>query len=184
MEVRESLAEAAQAVDFDAAVETVSSGEEQIAGIRRDMSYDFRLMSSLHIAAPGSFSRCRELGVCDPASVLADYQDARNARDTDALVALYAEDALITGHPLDDDGEADVEEIRAMESAVAQLDPVRAVTRFLNIEVDGTAVTFDERFTNHSGCFAATGNEMIVEGGKITRLKEYTDTAAVSAAYA
>ena len=58
----------------------------------------------------------------DPATVLAEYENARNSGDVDGLISLYADDAIVTRHPLDDDGTAHgVEEIRLLESRGASI---------------------------------------------------------------
>ena len=91
----------------------------------------------------------------DPAAILADYQDARNAGDVDALISLYAEDAVVTEHPLDDDGMAEgVEEIRALERGVPLIQRSEDATEFVDAQVSGNSVTFGHRFWNNTGqCF-------------------------------
>ena len=100
----------------------------------------------------------------DPAAVLAAYEDARNARDFDALRALYADDAVITGYPLDasDPPVADVDEILSHERGVF------AETSFVEVEVAGSQVTFTQLFVRGGDCGANPGNEITVEDGKIT----------------
>lgn len=143
-ELAERLNDAVDAVDVDAAVEILPSGQGAITDIRKEMSYDFRLISSLHVTGTGSLYRCRDLGACDPASLLADYEDALNAGDMDSAIDLYAEDAAMIGHLFDDNGEADLEEIRIREDRESDADGT--VTTFLNIQVDGDVVTFDQEF--------------------------------------
>ena len=72
---------------------------------------------------------------------------------------------MITGHPLDDDETADVAELRTLETrGVTFSDP----SEFLNVEVDGNTVTFDQLFTNNTGnCFLTVGDQVTVEDGKI-----------------
>lgn len=103
-----------------------------------------------------------------PAEVLAAYQDARNARDFDALRALYAEDAVITGHPLDggDPPIADVDGVLTLEAGVF----AGAETRFVDVEVSGSQATFTQLFYYGDGqCGATPGDRVTVEDGKITR---------------
>lgn len=106
-----------------------------------------------------------------PAEVLAQYQEARNARDLDALRAVYAEDAVITGHPLDDDGVADVNEVIALWTeridAMAGFDDEEV--RFFNAEVAGDSVTFTHIFRSGQDYFCGDGDEITVQDGKITR---------------
>ncbi|GMQ97995.1 MAG: hypothetical protein BMS9Abin17_0499 [Acidimicrobiia bacterium] len=107
----------------------------------------------------------------DPAAVLAAYEDARNARDVDALMALYADDAVVIGHPLDADELAQgVDEIRALEGQVPAIVGENGSTEYGSIEVSGQAVTFDQKFVSNEGdCFSSSGNNVSVEDGKIIR---------------
>jgi len=74
----------------------------------------------------------------DPAAVLVAYEDARNAKDVDALMALYADDAVVTGHPRDFDKLAEgVDEIRALEQQVPSIMGANGFTEFQVIEVSG-----------------------------------------------
>jgi hypothetical protein len=113
----------------------------------------------------------------DPAGVIEDYQEARNSGDMDALMALYADDAVITGHPLDSNslGDpglepfADVDQLRLIESDRASFQRPEDATEFFNIQVEGNRVSFDDRFFNEDGdCFGRSGGEVTVEDGKIT----------------
>ncbi len=111
----------------------------------------------------------------DPASVLAAYQEARNSSDTDALMALYGDDAVITGHPSDSvsvgesEPVATTDEIRRFESERPSFQRPEDATEFFNIEVSGNRVSFDQRFFNDEGdCFGDSGNEVTIEDGKIT----------------
>jgi len=110
----------------------------------------------------------------DPAAVLAAYEDARNAKDVDALVALYADDAVVIGHPLDGDKLAEgVDEIRALERQVPMYMGANGFTEFRTIEVSGNTATFKQKFVNNAGaCFSdndtGKGNTVTVVDGKIT----------------
>jgi len=106
----------------------------------------------------------------DPAAVLADYEDARNAGDIDALMALYADDAVVTGHPLDSDGIANgVDEIRLVELQVPSFQRSEDATEFIDVEVSGNRVTFGMRFfPAGSSCLGSSGHQVTVEDGKIT----------------
>lgn len=108
----------------------------------------------------------------DPAAVLAAYEDARNARDWDALRALYADDAVITGHPLDegDPPIADVDEILALE--MERFDATDEQVKFVNVEVSADRATFAHLFCADDGnCYGSLGDqadEITVRDGKIT----------------
>ncbi len=107
----------------------------------------------------------------DPAAVLADYEDARNEGDVDALMALYADDAVIVGHPLNNSGGAQgVTETRLLERGVPSFQRSTDATEFINLEVSGNTVTFEQRFFNDTGeCFGSNGNIVTVKDGRITR---------------
>jgi hypothetical protein len=107
----------------------------------------------------------------DPTAVLADYEDARNAGDVDAVMALYADDAVVTGHPLDaGDGAANgVDEIRALEDLVPDIQRAEDAAEFINIETSGNSVTFDMRFfPAGSSCTGSSDHEVTVTDGLIT----------------
>ncbi len=106
----------------------------------------------------------------DPAAVLAAYKEARNAGDVDAVMAFYAEDAVVENHPGDDDGVATgVSEIRILEAQVPGIQGSTGGIEFTDLVVSGNTVTFKETFMHKDGdCFSSTGNEVTVEDDKIT----------------
>ena len=114
----------------------------------------------------------------DPTAVLADYEDARNAGDIDALMSLYAADAVVTAHPrdshsVDDPGDEPVangiDEIRVLEFDLPTFQRPEDATEFFNVQVSGNRVTFDQRFFNDDGdCFGDSGNEVTLQDDKIT----------------
>ena len=85
-------------------------------------------------------------------------------------MALYADDAIVTGHPLDADGTAQgVEEIRRLEQGVPSIQRSEDATEFTDVGVSGNRVIFGQIFFNNiSGCVAGEGHTLTVEGGKIT----------------
>lgn len=103
----------------------------------------------------------------DPATVLAAYEDARNARDFDAMRDLYAADAVITGHPLDgrDPPVADVDEVMDFE----QSQQSSVTSWFVDVDVSGDQATFTQLVRNSGGCFATPGDQITVTDGQITR---------------
>lgn len=105
----------------------------------------------------------------DPAAVLADYEEARNSGDVDAVMALYAEDAVVRSHPLNEDEATGVAEIRVLEEQVPGIQGSTGGIEFVDLVVSGNVVTFDEVFHNAQGdCFSGGGNQVTVEDGKIT----------------
>jgi hypothetical protein len=102
----------------------------------------------------------------DPAAVLAAYQETRNSGDVDAVMAFYAEDAVVEN----DDGVATgVSEIRILEAEVPGIQGSTGGIEFTDLVVSGNTVTFKETFMNEAGdCFSSAGNEVTIEDGKIT----------------
>ena len=117
------------------------------------------------------------LGACggddsDPAAVHADYVEAFNTGDADAVMVFYAEDAVIEGH---------LETARASGLATGKSEILPIEQRmqinqgstgrleFTNMVVSGNTVTFDDIFINGDGdCFSSTGDKVTVEDDKIT----------------
>ncbi len=114
------------------------------------------------------------LGACGgdatPDEVLVDLQNVRNSGDVDAVMALYAEDAVVRDHPLDADGIATgVDEIRFLEAQVPGIQGSTGGIEFRDMTVSGSTVTFNTKFLNAEGdCFGGMGHQVTVEDGKIT----------------
>jgi ketosteroid isomerase-like protein len=106
----------------------------------------------------------------DPESVLRAYEAARNSGETDAVMALYAEDAVVENHPLDTTSPATgVLEIRGYEGQVPSIQGSTGGTEYTELEVSGNTVTFNHAFVNDDGtCFGGTGNQVTVDDDKIT----------------
>lgn len=116
----------------------------------------------------------------DPASVVSDYLEVWNAEDGEAVMVFYAEDAVLEGHPDDSDGLATGKsEILVIEKSMDGLQGSTGSMEFLNMEVSGDTVTYDDNiFRNRSGeCFSSTGTEVTVEGDKVA-LMVWGDTDA------
>ena len=114
----------------------------------------------------------------DPATVLADYVEARNSGDVDAVMALYAEDAVVNDHPLDPDGVATgADAIRALEEQVPAVQGSGDGIELVDMEVSGNTVLFSSRFFygadgtrsgGSAGCAGSVRNSVTVEDAKIT----------------
>ena len=108
----------------------------------------------------------------DPAAVLADYLEVWNAEDAEAVMVFYAEDAVIEGHP-EDTGDVSTgkSEIFPIEDRMDGYQGSTGTMEFINIEVSGDTVTYDNIFHNGSGgCFSSSGTVVTVEGDKIARM--------------
>jgi ketosteroid isomerase-like protein len=109
----------------------------------------------------------------DPAAVVADYLEVFNAEDGEAVMVFYAEDAVIEGHPNDaSDGLAtSTSEILAIETSMNGHQGSTGTLEYINMEVSGDTVTFDNIFINSVGdCFSSTGSVITVEDDKIVLL--------------
>jgi ketosteroid isomerase-like protein len=106
----------------------------------------------------------------DPAAVLADYLEVWNAEDAEAVMVFYTEDAVLEDHPSHPRGglATGTVEILAVERTIDGHQGSTGTMEFLNIEVSGDTVTFDNIFINRDGqCYSSTGSVMTVEGDKI-----------------
>ncbi len=114
------------------------------------------------------------LGACggddsDPAAVVADYLEVWNTEDAAAVMVFYAEDAVIEGHPSDTDELATGKsEILVVESVIQGNRGSTGTMEYINMEVSGNTVTFDNIFHNAQGeCFSSAGSELTVENDLI-----------------
>ncbi len=104
----------------------------------------------------------------DPAAVVADYLEVWNAEDGEAVMVFYTEDAVIEGHPNGDGLATGKSEILAIETSMNGFQGSTGTMEYLNMEVSGDTVTFDNIFINGSGqCFSSTGSVMTFEDDKI-----------------
>jgi hypothetical protein len=105
----------------------------------------------------------------DPAAVVADYLEVWNAENAEAVMVFYTEDAVIEGHPSDtDDLATGKSEILAVETTIHRNQGPTGTMEYVNMEVSGDTVTFDNIFINSGGqCFSSTGSVLTVEDGKI-----------------
>lgn len=104
----------------------------------------------------------------NPTDVVGAYIDAYNAGDVDAAVALFADDAVITEHPMAQQAEGP-DEIRALVVAdIEQSDQGGDSYEISNLQVTGSTTTWDHRWKSDGGnVCTATGHEAVIEDGKI-----------------
>ena len=106
----------------------------------------------------------------DPAAVIVAYEDAVNAHDLDAIVAVFATDAVIIGHPLSVTDAEGTGAIRAIHEGMLDTAAAENAYVFVDIEVNGNMVTFDSTFTDEAGdCFPSPGHNVEVTDGRIVR---------------
>jgi hypothetical protein len=108
----------------------------------------------------------------DSGDALDAYVEAYNARDLSGVVAVFAEDAVVTGHPLagSDSVTTGWDEIRDLEEQDMVLSAVADAYEMTNVKTSDNRVSFDHIIRHKNGnCFSGTGHTLIVEDGKIVR---------------
>jgi hypothetical protein len=102
-----------------------------------------------------------------PEEVLDEFVVAYNAKDLDAVMALFADSAVVTGEPLDRDPPMEgIDEIRDVYARdMEQMESIELT----DLETAGHAATFVHIWRSAGGaCYAGT-NRVVVEGGEIIR---------------
>lgn len=112
-----------------------------------------------------------ETGTADaepgPADVVQSFVDAYNANDIDAVVALFAEDAVLRGHP-SGPPEAEGETIRNVFAASLGESASEEPYQVSNVQVENNTVTWDFVFTDSNGVeYCTDGHSAVIEGGKV-----------------
>ena len=108
----------------------------------------------------------------DPAAVVADYLEVWNSADAEAVMVFYADDAVVENHPTVDRVLATGKsEILVIEERMDGFQGSTGTMEYINMEVSGDTVTFDNIFNNARGeCFSSTGSVATIENGLITRV--------------
>ena len=114
------------------------------------------------------------LGACggdesDPAAVLSNYLEVWNAEDGQAVMVFYAEDAVVENHPTADRVKATgTSEILVIEASLDGFQGSAGTMEYVNMEVSGDTVTFDNIFISGDGsCFSSGGSEATIENDLI-----------------
>ena len=116
------------------------------------------------------------IGACggdevDPAMVIEDYIGAYNGGDIDAVMAVFSEDSVVTGHPFVPEA-AGLAAIRALQTQDIESAAVQDAYTISNVEVTGDTVTWDHIWTKRDGVqFCQQGNSAVVKDGKILSWK-------------
>ena len=97
-----------------------------------------------------------------PADVINDYVAAYNSNDIDAVMAVFTEDSVITGHPTGTGSASGLEEIRALH--VGDLRYERGY-HIANVETSGNTVTWDTVWGDNYGCVGS--HTTVTNGDKI-----------------
>jgi hypothetical protein len=124
------------------------------------------LTATLVLAAcSGNDDGSRSSGASDPAEVVEGYVAAYNAQDIDRVMRFFAEDAVLIDGAERIEG---TEEIQAEELGGFPLHaPGGEAYSISNLAVTGNTATWDNRFEGTAHTCLGTGNEAVVEGGKI-----------------
>jgi hypothetical protein len=112
------------------------------------------------------------LGACggddaDPASTIEAFVVEYNAGNIDAVMALFSEESVITGHPFDasSTGLAEILALHVGDMGAAASENAYMIS---NVEVTGTTVTWDHVWINNQGGeFCKFGQSAVVEEGII-----------------
>ena len=108
-------------------------------------------------------------GALSPAEVLDLYENAVNARDLDAIMLLYADDAVVIGHPTGPDVATGHDEIRSAENAslIQMADRDGQVFWLTQREFDGDVASAGHVWYSFNACFAGAGDRIVIEDGLI-----------------
>ena len=103
----------------------------------------------------------------DPASVIQAYTAAYNAGDIDAVMALFSEESVVTGHPFAAES-AGLTAIRVVQVADIAAAAAENAYTISNVEVTGDTVTWDHVWTrNNTQQFCVQGHRAVIQDGKI-----------------
>ena len=103
----------------------------------------------------------------DPAGVIEDYVTAYNDGDIDAVMALFTDGSVITGHPwvASQSGLDEIRRILEEDRAAAADADAYSIS---NVEVSDDTVTWDHVWTRSDGVERCVdGHTAVVAGGKI-----------------
>jgi len=102
-----------------------------------------------------------------PAEVIEEYREALNAKDLDAVIALFTEESTFSGHPAMYDGSG-LTSIRALHAIDTAMTTDFDAYEFRNVETIGNTVTWDHHRTNADGDVdCGEGHRAVVDDGKI-----------------
>lgn len=93
----------------------------------RELTNDALILNSRCSGSVGSRRLWWDHDDADPATAIESYLEAYNSADLDAIVGLFAEDAVISGHPLDPRAEGAAEITAAHATELDRARPRRGV---------------------------------------------------------
>lgn len=125
------------------------------------------MSAALLLAACGDDSADAESSDTGPAAVIEAYTEAYNSGDIDAVMVLFTEDSVVTGHPFSNKSEG-LLEIRTVQIEDISSGASENAYTISNVEVSGDTVTWDHLWVSDDGSeFCQTGQTAVIEDGKI-----------------
>jgi hypothetical protein len=103
----------------------------------------------------------------DPAGVIEDMTAAYNAGDIDAVMALFSEESVVTGHPFEarSVGLSAIRAVQVEDRNSAATDNPYIIS---NVEATGDTVTWDHVWTRDDGGQSCKqGHTAVIQDGKI-----------------
>lgn len=103
----------------------------------------------------------------DPAATIEAYYAAYNARDLDAVMAVFTEESVMIGHPAAAmaTGLAAIKAVQVQDLSGAASEDAYTIS---NVQVTGNTVTWDQVWTSSGGDrYCHNGQHAVVEDGKI-----------------
>lgn len=112
-------------------------------------------------------TQCTLLQDRTPTETIEAYIAAYNAHKVDAVMALFAEESVVIGHPFSAEavGLSSIRALHLIDLSAARADNAYAIS---NVEVADDTVTWDHTWVNAGGTeYCRQGNRAVVEDGKI-----------------
>jgi hypothetical protein len=128
----------------------------------------FRLLIAMIVALTLTAMGCSsdsDDAADDPAAVVDQYVAAYNSGDIDAVMAVFTEDSVISGHPFTSEA-AGLTAIRGVQGSDIAAGASTDAYSVSNVEVDGDTVTWDQVWVNDGGeSFCRDGQSAVIKDG-------------------
>jgi hypothetical protein len=128
----------------------------------------FRLLIAMIVALTLTAMGCSsdsDDAADDPAAVVDQYVAAYNSGDIDAVMAVFTEDSVISGHPFTSEASG-LTAIRGVQGSDIAAGASTDAYSISNVEVDGDTVTWDQVWVNDGGeSFCRDGQSAVIKDG-------------------
>jgi hypothetical protein len=128
----------------------------------------FRLLIAMIVALALTAMGCSsdsDDAADDPAAVVDQYVAAYNSGDIDAVMAVFTEDSVISGHPFTSEASG-LTAIRGVQGSDIAAGASTDAYSISNVEVDGDTVTWDQVWVNDGGeSFCRDGQSAVIKDG-------------------